>query len=1270
MKSMLTKHGYYFDQAKGIWRRPEFDGIAYNDGDEVENRLFDIINNTKDVSVLSDELKPHCTDWPSLYHLSSSRANILRPFEEDMSGDILEIGAGCGAITRYLGECGANVLALEGTPRRAMIARSRTRDLKNVIVLNEKFESFKIDKQFDVITLIGVLEYANLFTSSDTPAITMLGMVKKLLKPDGKLIIAIENQLGLKYFAGAPEDHTGQAMYGIEGRYTTNQPQTYGREVLNDMLAETGFGVVEFLAPFPDYKLPVSIVTEAGFKDDDFDASAFAWQSVRRDPQLPQALSFLPELVWPSIFNNKLGLDLSNSFLIIASEAKKSLSNQKLGFHYSVGRVKQYCKQTIFERRDDGEIKAVCSPVNDGATFFESNIDSRGLIFKPEIESNYSSGIPLNWEFIQIISQNGWLFEDVIAFYKRYLEILSKLENHNGLLVDAFSKKHKGMLRGEFFDAIPQNIICLPNGKFKLIDTEWREAEDIPIGRMIFRIILLQLGSIPKNGRFNNSFYRVLTREQFVEKVFIGLGLINEVENFYHYSILEARTQEVITGKSFENFINWSPKEKLYDDRLNSKDEQIEQLNQELNSKDGQIEQLNQELNSKDGQILQLTISNNSILSSRSWRYTAALRRITTRMRPSLRALKLLMLIVRQNGGIWNLLTKTVVIYRKEGAKGVFYRTLRLSSRFGLSTISFNSEIGKSVDRNDYQSWIKLYDNINSEVTQKIHEEINLFECRPTISVIMPVYNPPIKYLEEAIKSVQNQIYVDWELCIADDASTDKAIRPFLESLAKKDSRIKIAYREKNGHISAASNSALELATGEYVALLDNDDLLPIHAFFHVAKAILANPDVVLIYSDEDKINANGFRYDPYFKCELNYELLLAQNMICHLAVYKRDLLMEVKGFRVGLEGAQDYDLALRVFEKVGAQKILHIPKVLYHWRAISGSTALNIDQKNYATDAARRAVAEHLVRSGRGGLISEAPKAPFMNRVRYPLPEHLPLVSIIIPTRDKADLLNNCLNSIFSNTTYENYELIVVDNGSIEVATKELFDRQPKDKVCIVRDDLPFNYSRLNNLAVKHAKGDVVCLMNNDIEILTSDWLEEMVSFALQEDIGCVGAKLLYPDGRLQHGGVILGLGGVAGHSHKYLSKYLPGYFHRAMLHQSFSAVTAACLVVNREVWNQVGGLDEDFAVAFNDVDFCLRVREAGYRNVWTPYAEMIHHESLSRGPEDNPKKVARFNRETSKMKERWSDKLFKDPAYSPNLTLDFEDFSYSWPPRTQPLL
>jgi len=566
-----------------------------------------------------------------------------------------------------------------------------------------------------------------------------------------------------------------------------------------------------------------------------------------------------------------------------------------------------------------------------------------------------------------------------------------------------------------------------------------------------------------------------------------------------------------------------------------------------------------------------------------------------------------------------------------------------------------------------YVAWVQTHDTLSRKDLAVLRRKAEELPRQPTISVVMPVCNTPLEILDEAIRSVLDQAYVNWELCIADDASSKPGIRELLERHAAKDSRIKLQFRDSRGNISAASNTALQIATGEFVALLDHDDVLPPHALYWVAEAINRHPDARLLYSDEDKIDGQGRRFDPYFKSDFNYELFLTQNMVSHFGVYRRDLICSLGGFRSGFDGSQDYDLALRVVAAIPRNQIVHIPRILYHWRAIAGSVALSRNEKDFCAPAAWRAVTEHL--QTLGGVVERAPEAPMYHRIRHQLPTILPLVSIVICTRDHEALLSRAVESIRSLSTYPNYELVIVDNGSRDpqaVAYLAWLATQPG--IQVIRDDSPFNYSRLNNGAVAHCRGEVLCLLNDDIEVVTSDWLEEMVSFVVKPDVGAVGARLWYPDGTLQHGGVIIGAGGVAGHAHLRLPKGSPGYFGRAVLQQELSAVTGACLMVRRGVFQGVGGLDEQIAVAFNDIDFCLRLRAAGYRNIWTPFAELIHHESASRGPEDNPEKIARFQREIRFMEARWGDTLACDPHYSPNLSLQAGDYSLDRSPSRPP--
>ena len=663
------------------------------------------------------------------------------------------------------------------------------------------------------------------------------------------------------------------------------------------------------------------------------------------------------------------------------------------------------------------------------------------------------------------------------------------------------------------------------------------------------------------------------------------------------------------------------------------------------------MEQLHQRVKGLETSIEERDALVASLLNSLSWKITRPLRVMSSLVRT-----------IKRGGGLKNTFKKAIRLCRREGLAGI-RRCFKIIATWGQIIPTLGSG---ECDRNDYAEWIRRYDTLTDETRATMRARIDDFPHTPLISVVMPTYNPKPEWLTEAIESVRMQIYPHWELCIADDASTDKAIRLILERYASEDSRIKVVFREQNGHISAASNSALELATGGWVALLDHDDLLGEHALFWVADAIQQNPDARVIYSDEDKIYEGGRRFDPYFKCDWNVDLFYSHNLITHLGVYRLDLLKAIGGFRVGLEGAQDYDLALRCIERIEPKQIHHIPRVLYHWRTHAESTAESAGAKPYAVLAGERALNEHFQRQR---LNARAEFIGYGYRLRYALPDSPPMVTLIIPSRNGLQLIRRCVESIREKTTYPNYEILIVDNGSDDPATLQYFKAlQSKAKVRVVRDDRPFNYSALNNAAVKLAQGEVLGLLNNDLEVISPEWLSEMASFALQPGVGAVGARLWYPDKALQHGGVILGVGGIASHSHKNLPRHQYGYFSRASLIQSLSAVTAACLVIRKAIYEEVGGLNEtDLAVAFNDIDFCLCVREAGYRNVWTPYAELYHYESATRGYEDTPEKQARLAKEGQYMKQRWGDLLLNDPAYSPNLTLNHEDFSLAWPPRVE---
>lgn len=543
-----------------------------------------------------------------------------------------------------------------------------------------------------------------------------------------------------------------------------------------------------------------------------------------------------------------------------------------------------------------------------------------------------------------------------------------------------------------------------------------------------------------------------------------------------------------------------------------------------------------------------------------------------------------------------------------------------------------------------------------------LHQDSQLEKIEPNesvaISIIVPTYKPNLPLFKKMVQSVITQSHHNWQLVIVDDASRCSELSLYLSELAS-NKKISIVVREDNGHISAASNSGLEVATGHYIALLDQDDELHSHALKAVANTIQANPGANILYSDEDKLNHKGNRVSPHFKPQWNPDLLLSMNYVSHLGVYKKALVDKVGGFRLGFEGSQDYDLLLRCVKHCKSEQVIHIPYVLYHWRALQGSTAFAESEKGYSDDAGLKALQEHV---SEAGAVVESGMLANTYKVNWPLPAHAPLVSIIIPTKNGKELVQQCIDSLYEKTDYPHFEVLLVDNQSDESQSIEYFSQlEQSGKVRLLSYAQPFNYSAINNFAVKQAKGSVLILMNNDIEILSSAWLSDMVSLVSREQTGCVGAKLYYPNGKLQHAGVITGLGGVAGHSHKHFPKNSPGYFKRLKVIQNLSAVTAACLAVRTSVFLEVGGLNEtNLAIAFNDVDFCLKVQKKGYYNVWSPYVEMVHHESISRGAEDTAEKQARFIGEVNYMKQAWGDTLLHDPCYSQWLTLDREDFTF----------
>jgi GT2 family glycosyltransferase/SAM-dependent methyltransferase len=685
-----------------------------------------------------------------------------------------------------------------------------------------------------------------------------------------------------------------------------------------------------------------------------------------------------------------------------------------------------------------------------------------------------------------------------------------------------------------------------------------------------------------------------------------------------------------------------------------TKERAVRALCEELQEKDRLLAFAVQD---KDQAILTLRQQVAQIQLSRSWRMVLALRAAGKALLPP----------ASPQARAARLAARGFRVWRRDGVRALARKVYRkgaerLRRRWSVQPANLAPTPGvprEGLVRTDpanatYAQWIEENEPNAKELTRQRQTAL---PYAPKISVVVPVYNTPVPFLVSMLHSVLEQTYSNWELCIADGASTEPAVRATLEGYARRDSRIRLRFLTENLGIAGNSNAAIGLATGDYVTLLDHDDTLAPFALYEVAQALNCQPGADLLYSDEDKVTEDGDRrMDPHFKPDWSPDTFRSHNFICHLAVFQRELVTRIGGFSAGYEGSQDYDLFLRATEQ--AAKIVHIPKVLYHWRIHGGSAAAGSQAKGYAYESAKKAIREHLIRRNIRGEVKDG-KILGIYQVAYELPCR-PLVSVIIPNRDNALVLDQCLRSLAA-STYAHHEVVVVENNSQNAETFGYYTRiQKQPNIKVVTWQGSFNYSAVNNFAVAHSQGEVLLFLNNDIEAINPDWLERMLEHALRPDVGAVGAKLYYPNDTIQHAGVILGLGGIAGHSHHWIGRAHTGYLGRLLYIQNVSAVTAACLMMRRAVFDEVGGFDERFPLAFNDVDLCVKVRRKGHHIIWTPYAELYHHESLTRGKDDAPDKRARFRREVALFAEKWPEVLQAgDPFYNPNLTLLRPDFA-----------
>lgn len=554
-----------------------------------------------------------------------------------------------------------------------------------------------------------------------------------------------------------------------------------------------------------------------------------------------------------------------------------------------------------------------------------------------------------------------------------------------------------------------------------------------------------------------------------------------------------------------------------------------------------------------------------------------------------------------------------------------------------------------------YGPWYEAYVPDEAALEKQRHHH---FEYSPLISVAVPAYRTPEKFLAQMIDSLLAQTYGNWELCIANGSPEDSAMKKVLEEYTKKDSRIRVSELTENKGIAGNTNAALEMAQGEFVGLLDHDDLLAPNALYEIVRALDEDRNLDAVYTDEDKVTTElDEHFQPHLKPDFNLDLLRSNNYICHFFVVRRSIVQKVGGFCQEFDGAQDHDFIFRCIET--AEKVGHIPEILYHWRTHKASTADNPASKMYAFDAGKRAIEAHLKRTGTEGIVSHTPDLGFF-RVKY-LVQGQPLVSVIIPNKDEKETLKACIDSIREKTEYPNYEIIIVENNSTTDEIFQYYKELSQDpRIRLLRWKKEFNYSAINNYGVRHANGEYLLFLNNDVTVITPGWIKELLGVCQRPEVGAAGVKLIYPDNTIQHAGCVIGLGGIAGHMFVDMPANRTGYLHKASILQDMSAVTAACMMMKRTAFEEAGGFTEKLSVAFNDVDLCLKVRKNHKLIVYDPYVQLYHMESKTRGAEDNKEKVRRFQEEIEYMRCQWIDILKKgDPYYNKNLSLTKWNYS-----------
>ncbi len=1199
--------------------------------------------------------------------------NILNWYDFKENAEILDLNPDLGQRVGEILKKAKNITMISNQRTKASFIQKRYLQNNNLEIFIGYFEEVRLERKFDYVTIIGVSNLEELKKKVD--------YAKLHLKQDGKILVAFDNKFGMRYWAGIKD--------GIPNQYDTitgkiDQLTLSGAEQL---LKKLGLHYKVYY-PLPNYCLTNVIFSEEYLPDAE---SIMNRDLICFDEE--EFCEFSPRLTYIELLKenkNYFKLFANSYFMEIGYE---EVQNEIRYANFEIYRKQKYNIKTImkkdfvYKRANCEMAKSHIERIGRNVEILTQNhIKTLDCYENHEIMSKYAkNGISLDQFLVDTFQAEGK--QKTLALIEKFkkevfdqFEIIDKPEftifdKYKIQAPEAMEQLH--FIKDGLIDLRGQNCFVI-DGEFYLYDQEWYE-ENIPIEFLMYRFIFYnnELDAfIPKEELYQMfqvtqyvDVFRELDvaqfsqiRDEYVMNLYVTsvekIGRKNKEFVQLKQDLLNFK-QEALKDKQTvvnlqQNIMQLNEQMKQYNNLQQTLETERENLLQVKENQEAELCQLNQQLAVCHGTIEEYVRQLNIIQKSKSWKITKPLRYLAWVLNVK-NKVKLVDRLMPPGSGMR-------YRYEKRRHRRILNQTTQMFSKYTDKETArnwanllekVNDERLKMTVQTPYDAWIK-----NNEPTQEELEKQrnHCFKVQPKISIIVPLYNTSTEFFRELLFFMNQQTYSNWELCLA-DGSPEPLIE--IQKMIEKDTRIKYSAIAENKGISGNTNEALKLATGDYIGLLDHDDFLAMNCLYEVVKCIQENPEVEFIYTDEDKTPGIGEkRYDAHFKADFAPDTLRSQNYICHFSVFKKEVMDKLGGFRSEYDGAQDYDIFLRMSEIVEEKNIKHIPKILYHWRAHPASTATaaqGSDAKPWAFEAGRRAIEEHVKRLGLKGKVSDG-VALGTYQVKYEV-EGNPKVSILIPNKDGKSILERCIQAILEKSTYQNYEIIIIENNSEEEETFRYYEELKKyPQIKLIKYlEKGFNYSKIINFGVKQSDGDFIVQLNSDTEVITPDWLEIMIGYCQHKKIGAVGAKLYYLDETIQHAGILQGYLNIMGHFYKGAAKNDFGYYAKTVMIQDISAVTGACLMTRREIYEEVGYMNESLAVAFNDMDFCLKIRKLGYSIIYNPYVELWHYESKTRGLEDTPEKISRFNQEMKHFRAIWQEVLKAgDPYYNINLRLD----------------